>query len=63
MIAKNAKFTSGKKTYTTKTLSKVISGLKKGTIYYVKVRAYKIDSAGNKIYGAYTAAKKVKIKK
>ncbi|MBQ3782741.1 MAG: InlB B-repeat-containing protein [Lachnospiraceae bacterium] len=63
MIAKNTKFTSGKKTYTTKTLSKVISGLKKGTIYYVKVRAYKIDSTGNKIYGAYTAAKKVKIKK
>ncbi|MBQ3782739.1 MAG: starch-binding protein [Lachnospiraceae bacterium] len=63
MIAKNAKFTSGKKTYTTKTLSKVISSLSKGTTYYVKVRAYKTDSAGNKVYGAYTAAKTVKIKK
>ena len=63
MIAENAKFTSGKKTYTTKTLSKVISSLSKGTTYYVKVRAYKTDSAGNKVYGAYTAVKTVKIKK
>lgn len=37
--------------------------LTKGQIYYVKVRAYKMDSTGSKIYGAYSAVKKIKIRK
>ena len=37
--------------------------LKTGKTYYVKARAYKVDSAGNRIYGKYSAVKKVVIKK
>lgn len=40
-----------------------ITGLKANTKYYVRVRAYSLDSMGNRIYGAYSAAKSVKIKK
>jgi len=45
-----------------KTTSKTIGKLKKGKTYYVKVRSYKTVS-GKKIYGSYSAVKKVKIKK
>lgn len=38
---------------------KTITGLATGETYYVKVRAYKKDSADKKIYGAYSTAKKV----
>lgn len=64
-IAANKKFTSGKKTYTIKkaaTTSKTITGLKKKKTYYVRVRAYK-TSGSTKIYGTYSAVKKVTIKK
>ncbi|MBO5523044.1 MAG: fibronectin type III domain-containing protein, partial [Roseburia sp.] len=44
-----------------KTTSKTISKLKKGKTYYVKVRAYKTVN-GKKIYGTYSAVKKIKIK-
>ena len=47
---------------TTKT-SYTIKSLKKGKTYYVRVRAYKIDSAGKKVYGKYTTVKKVKVSK
>jgi len=53
---KSAKKTTTKKTYTLKKL-------KKGRTYYVKVRAYKKDSTGAKVYGKYSAKKKVTIKK
>lgn len=43
--------------------SKTISGLKAGKKYYVRVRAYSMDSMKNKIYGAYSTVKSVKIKK
>ncbi len=36
-----------------KTLSKTVTGLKKGKTYYVKVRAYKLVN-GKKLYGAYS---------
>ena len=36
-----------------------ISGLKKKTCYYVKIRAYKKNSKGKKIYGAYSARKTI----
>ena len=48
---------------TSKKVKAVISGLKKGKTYYVRVRAYNLDSAGNRIWGAWTAAKKVTVKK
>ena len=43
--------------------SKILSKLTKGQTYYVKVRAYKKDSTGAKVYGSFGSAKKVKISK
>ncbi len=42
---------------------KAIKKLKKGKAYYVKVCAFKKDSAGKKVCGAYSPAVKVTIKK
>ncbi len=42
--------------------TKTVTGLKAGKKYYVRVRAYCLDSAGNRIYGAYSAVKSVKVK-
>ncbi len=39
------------------------AAFKKGKTYYVKVRAYKKDSDGTKIYGDWSTVKSVKIKK
>lgn len=39
-----------------------IKKLKKKTVYYVKVRAYKLDSAGGKVYGSYGSLQKLKTK-
>ena len=46
----------------TKNTSLTISNLKKKKTYYVKVRAYKKDSSGKKVFGTYSKVKKVKIK-
>ena len=43
--------------------SYTISKLKKGKIYYVRIRAYKMDSTGKKVYGKYSSMKKVKVSK
>ncbi len=63
--ATDSKFTKNKGTATitkNSTLSKTVSSLKKGTKYYVKVRSYKtID--GKKVYGAYSKALSVTVKK
>lgn len=40
---------------------KTLSKLMKKKIYYIKVRAYKLDSTGKKIYGTYSRVKKVKL--
>ena len=40
---------------------KTLSKLNKKKIYYIKVRAYKLDSTGKKIYGIYSRIKKVKL--
>lgn len=57
------KFKKSTPTVTTKKPQATIKKLKKGKTYYVRVRAYNIDSTGSKIGGAWTAAKKVKVKK
>lgn len=44
-----------------KSTKKTLSGLWKNQTYYVRVGAYKLDSAGNKVYGSYSAKKKVKV--
>lgn len=43
--------------------SKTISRLKKGTTYYVRMKAYKKDSAGKTLYSSASKVKKVSIKK
>ena len=45
-----------------KTVSKVIKGLKKGKKYYVRIRTYKMVG-GEKYFSAWSAKKKVTIKK
>lgn len=35
-----------------------VYNLKKGTTYYVRVRAYKVDSAGMEVCGKYNADKR-----
>lgn len=55
-----------KKAVTKKTTTKTscsLTKLKKGKTYYVRVRAYRIDSAGKKVYSGYSEVKRVKIKK
>ena len=55
-----------KKAVTKKNTAKTsytISKLKKGKTYYVRIRAYKVDSTGKKVYGKYSSVKKVKISK
>ena len=58
------KFSSKNTKYTTTTGSKAtLKNLKKGKRYYVKVRAYRLDSEKNKVYGSYSSVKSVVIKK
>lgn len=60
----NKNFSSAKiKEAGTSAGTKAVSGLKAGTKYYVRIRAYSLDSMKNRIYGAYSAAKSVKVKK
>lgn len=58
--ATNAQFKGAKKVSTT-AKNRNISNLKKGTTYYVRVRAYKTDSTRVKIYGNYSKTEKVRI--
>lgn len=64
VYATNSKFTTGKKTVTASASSvqKTIKSLKKGKTYYVKIRTYKDNGQGGKLYGAYCTVKKVKVK-
>lgn len=61
-LARNRKFTWGRMTVETDKTNNVIRRLTRGKIYYVKVRAYKIDSAGKKVYGKYSSVGKIRIK-
>ena len=61
--AADKKFTSAKtKEAGASAKTKTISGLKAGKKYYVRVRAYRFDSMKNKIYGAYSSVKGIKVK-
>ena len=57
------KFKKSVKKVTSKKTTKTITKLKKGKTYYIKVRAYKLDSKGKKVYGKYSAVKKVAVTK
>jgi len=61
LTATDKKFKKNAKTYTFKKAKGTMKKLKKGKTYFVKVRAYKVDSIGEKTYGKYSGAKKVKI--
>lgn len=50
------------KTVNTTSTSKTIGNLKSGKTYYVRVRAIKKDSTGQKVYGNYSAVKSIKVK-
>ena len=63
VLATNSGFTKNVKKVTVSgrsTVTKKVIDLSKGKTYYVKVRAYKTVN-GVKVYGAYSAAKKVKL--
>lgn len=65
VIARNKKFTKGKKVKTVKSGKKAsltIKKLKEKT-YFVKVRAYTLDTNGKKVYGDWSKVKSVKIKR
>ena len=57
------KFKKSVKKVNFKGTSKTISKLRKNKIYYIKVRAYKKNASGKKVYSYYSNIKKVKIKK
>lgn len=61
--AADKKLKKGKKTINTKKLNVLIKKLKKGKTYYISVKAYSLDSSGNKVFGRASAVKKIKIKK
>lgn len=61
VYAENEKYTKGVKRILVSGDTKTIKQLKKGKTYYVRVRAYKIDSAGKCVYGKYSGKTKIKI--
>ena len=54
-------FSSNTKKVSANYATKTLKNLKRGTIYYVRVRAYKVDSMERKIYGKYSVARGVKV--
>ncbi|SDB22308.1 hypothetical protein [Eubacterium oxidoreducens] len=50
------------KTVTTSKVTKTIKNLKSNKTVYIKVRAYKKDALGNRVYGAWSKKIKVKVK-
>ncbi len=59
---KNGKYTKVKTITKASTVKFTDKKVKKGKTYYYKVRAYK-KASGTKVYGTYSAARKVKIRK
>ena len=55
-------FIENVKQKSTKKKTLTVKCAKKGT-YYVHVRAYRLDSTGGKVYGAWSTPVKVKVKK
>ena len=56
--ATNSKFT-GSKTKITSSRSYTLTSLTKGKRYYVRVKGYKVDSTGNKVYGSWSTVKSI----
>lgn len=49
---------SDTKKWNTSAVQKTAGGLKKNTQYYTRIRAYRLDSAGKRVYGPYSAKTK-----
>ncbi len=62
VYAQNNKLTKKKKKVTTKKTTVTIKKLRARTKYYVKVRAYKLDAKGKKVFGKYSTVKGKKVK-
>lgn len=60
--ATTAKMKSYKNTTTTSS-TKTLTKLTKGKKYYIKIRAYKLDSKKGKVYGAWSKVKSVTVRK
>jgi len=60
-IATDSKFTKNVKSISIKGTTTTFTKLKKAK-YYVKVRSYKYDSAGKKVYGKYSKVKTIKVR-
>ncbi|MGN0658473.1 MAG: hypothetical protein ACI4LA_02580 [Emergencia sp.] len=61
--AYSSSFTSAKSTFVSSSaVQKTLKSLKKGKTCYVRIRAYKTDASGKKIYGSWSTVKKVKVK-
>lgn len=65
--ALNSKFSKNRKVKSikgnsNKSLTCTVKNLKKNKVYFVRVRAYTLDSNGKKIYGKWSSVKKIKIK-
>lgn len=59
----NKKFpSSSTKKVVSASAKKTLKKLKSGKKYYVRVRAYKTDSTGKKVYGAYSEIRSIKVK-
>ena len=52
----------GSRTVSASALTRTLSGLKKGSTYYVRIRAYK-KASGQTYYGAWSSVKNVKVRK
>ena len=59
LYADNSSMKNAQSIYTTAYKGRTINPLTTGKTYYVKVRAYKKDSTGAKVYGSYSTVKKV----
>ena len=63
LCATDKQFKKNKKLTLARSTSVTVKGLKAGKTYYVKVRAYRKDSTGAKVYGSYSKTVQIKIKK
>lgn len=62
LYSTDKKWKKGTKKISTKKIKCVSKKLKKGNKYFIKVRAFKKGNDGKKIYGKYSAVKKIKVK-
>lgn len=60
--AYNKKLTKGKKVIRTKKTTRTLKKLKKRRTIYIRLRAFKYDSARRRVYSKYSGCKKVKIR-